>query len=778
MSDGNGRPMEKDVDGSVDQVIIQQQIIVQSGGIANVGCPSSEQAPHSSPIFEGPGGVPITAVPYFAGRVQELEQLEQALVEHETVCVVATGIGGIGKTSLARQFVFARAAEHFPDGSAWLDAKQLTQDLDRVCRRFGWSDSRELSPAESVASLARQLHTRRFLLVLDNAGAELDPMHVPRPGGQCRTLLTTRERTLHDDLGAERLELDVWSVAESVTYLRARCERPQGLDEAELVPLVEFVGRLPLGVKLLASFLLKRPTLSLRDALSGLRAQPVGVLEKYRGKNPGLVATFQSTWDALEERSRRVLQALAVCALQTRGQVVGVVAGLQDVDEVLDELHGRSLIELDGKTKAPWRLHDVMRMFVAAQPGREMFEAAHLAWVEAHIDAHNDVLDHVAFEAGVDEVVVEVHRLVAAKELARAMDIYRSIEDHSRRVGAYPRAMELSEALLHAVPSDMQWASECMNRLGLCYQTLGDVPRAIESFQGSLAIEENSARLDGQATNVGNLGVCHRTLGDIAKAIAFFERALIIDETLGRYSGQAAHLGNLGVCYRTLGDIPKAIDLHKRALDLETNLDHHPGQANQLINLGDCHLTLGNITEATDYYERALAVEAQLGRLEGQANALGGLGSCYNRMGDVATSITLHEGALAFYEKMGRLEGMALQLGNLGNRYGALGDIPKAIDFLQRALIIDEKVGRLEGQATHLGNLGFCHQNLGDISKAIDFHERALAINERLGSLDGQASQLRRLARCYSMMADIPKAIVFHERALVIEEELGRSTAG
>jgi hypothetical protein len=56
--------------------IIQQQIIVQSGATANIGVPTIAGPTRRDADFEGPGGVPITAVAGFSGRTKELQDLE------------------------------------------------------------------------------------------------------------------------------------------------------------------------------------------------------------------------------------------------------------------------------------------------------------------------------------------------------------------------------------------------------------------------------------------------------------------------------------------------------------------------------------------------------------------------------------------------------------------------------------------------------------------------------------------------------------------------------
>jgi hypothetical protein len=58
--------------------------------------------PKPPPIpFEGPGRAPATPVPFFSAD-EELADLKAKLAgEQEAVCIVAHGMGGVGKTTLA-----------------------------------------------------------------------------------------------------------------------------------------------------------------------------------------------------------------------------------------------------------------------------------------------------------------------------------------------------------------------------------------------------------------------------------------------------------------------------------------------------------------------------------------------------------------------------------------------------------------------------------------------------------------------------------------------------
>ena len=135
---------------------------------------SARRSPDAPPVVapvalcEGPGGVPATAVPHFLGRDDEMRELRGALEIDSAVCVVATGLGGIGKTSLVRHFVATQAAAMFPDGSVWIDAMSLDTDAARACKRFGYEGERRLTVTEAAQFLARVLHEKRVLVVIDN----------------------------------------------------------------------------------------------------------------------------------------------------------------------------------------------------------------------------------------------------------------------------------------------------------------------------------------------------------------------------------------------------------------------------------------------------------------------------------------------------------------------------------------------------------------------------------------------------------------------------------
>jgi tetratricopeptide (TPR) repeat protein len=615
----------------------------------------------SDTLFEGPGGQPARPVADFTGRDDEMDALIEKLggSDEDAVCVVASGIGGVGKTSLARQFVATRAGSLFAEGAAWLDGVNLVAELARVCRRLGWPEANDPTPETAIAFLARNLHDRAFLLVIDNLTETGDRRLVPIPGGRCRTLITSRATDVAQDLDAPAVTIRLahWPPAISRAYLRDVVPRLAGEPDADLDALATFVQGLPLAIRLIGRALGQNVARTVREHLERLRKEPVGALDAAVGPaDRGVAATFLESYRALAPLEQAALRALASSAQGTRAEIVAAVAGnaVAATEDALNTLYRFSLVDHRQGALAPWGLHDVVRLFTRAQPEIAESDTAHLAWVKAHLAAHANPLDHEKLDEGISEALVTFDRFLVRGHVAAASQLLDLTYLHLTHRGRSAQVAKLIEQLLAALPVEAD---------------------------------------DGRAAWLGNLGLCHRTLGDFPKAIDILQRSLTIYENLGNLAGQANVLGNLGVCYKNLGEIPKAIDFHRRALALHEKLDLLGSQATDLGNLGACSQVLGDIPGAIDYLQRALAIDEKLGNLEGQANHLGNLGGCYENPGDIPGAIDYLQRALTIDESLGKLEGQAIQLNNLGHCYRLLGEIPKAINFLERSLATFRAMG-------------------------------------------------------------------------------------
>jgi hypothetical protein len=74
--------------------------------------------PPPAPALPPGSRMPLQANPLFVGRVQDLQTLAATLMRGQTAAI-ATGLGGIGKTQLAVEFVH-RYGPYFAGGVFWL----------------------------------------------------------------------------------------------------------------------------------------------------------------------------------------------------------------------------------------------------------------------------------------------------------------------------------------------------------------------------------------------------------------------------------------------------------------------------------------------------------------------------------------------------------------------------------------------------------------------------------------------------------------------------------
>src|SRR4051794_24670811 len=148
--------------------------------------------------------VPFPRNPDFVGRSADLQALHQVLQKREPVGIRPaglTGMGGIGKTQLAVEYIYRHRTD-YPDGIFWVNAAEpLARGLAQVGARLQ-PEARGEPPDRQLQVACEELSRRGdALLVLDNLH---DPAQLTLPVGSepspltlgCRILFTTRHREL------------------------------------------------------------------------------------------------------------------------------------------------------------------------------------------------------------------------------------------------------------------------------------------------------------------------------------------------------------------------------------------------------------------------------------------------------------------------------------------------------------------------------------------------------------------------------------------------------
>ena len=517
----------------------------------------TEAIPPPAPLPPG-SHMPLSPNPLFVGREDDLRALVTTLKGGETAAigplVAATGLGGIGKTQLAAEFVH-RYGHYFAGGVFWLsfaDPAAVPAEV-AACGRVGAGGVRPFDLGEGSDALPLEQQAARVraawegplprLLVFDNCEDEALLEAWRPPTGGSRVLVTSRRAEWDLALGVRPLPLGELNRQESVALLRRfRADLPPNDDD--LAAIAEELGDLPLALHLAGSFLQRY-----RQAVS-----PAQYLAQLRGVHPldhrslaaaGLTVptkhvqdvgrTFALSYDQLKpaDATDRLAQQLLARAAHfapgepiPRGILVGTL-GLDGADEALQfqaEDALRRLVELgllEEEAAGALRLHRLLAAFVRARG--------------------DDAEAQGAVEAA---LLQEAHRLNAAGYAAPLLPLQR----HLRAVTDAAMARE-----------DAAAARLC-NQLGYHLYLGADYGAARPLYERALAINERALGPDHPhtATSLNNLAALLRDQGELAAARPLHERALRVHQRRGHKDREGVAFYQLGLTAAQQGRLAEA----------------------------------------------------------------------------------------------------------------------------------------------------------------------------------------------------------------------------
>jgi hypothetical protein len=299
------------------------------------------------------------------------------------------GIGGIGKTALAREIADLCQKENLFEIVVWDQAPKeqnrfkkrtggtLTFEtvLDAIARQIGATDIIQMNLAEKIEQVRTLVKTNRILVVLDNLEtAKEDQNEIARkllpllnPG---KAIFTSRHRF---DSSVHAIHLSGLDADSALRFIRSdahekNIDRVSAASDKELKKIAKITGGSPLAIKLVVGQLIHLP---LEVVLTGLKDVTLAEDNKESEYVRFYKAIFMPSWKLLSEDTQRLLISMANFVPNVGGtyDAVKATSGLSDgiLSSHIEELWRFSFLEV-GKSgslnKVRYYLHALTQYFV------------------------------------------------------------------------------------------------------------------------------------------------------------------------------------------------------------------------------------------------------------------------------------------------------------------------------------------------------------------------------------------------------------------------------
>jgi Flp pilus assembly protein TadD len=627
------------------------------------------------------------------GREEELEKLHELLQSGKNVCVVS-GMGGIGKTRLVREYANRpECTSLFTGGVYYIDVRDRENMAGEIIALTKWKFKADLpanlSTLQMVTACWQQwkYQTENVLLIFDDVSSlnkDIESYLPPKDLVSLRVLMTSRETP--DKRIAEKLELQVLSEAAAVDLLASIIGQERIDAEPKEAKLLCYeLGYLPLALELVGYYLddedyqdlsllamgdklrekVKHPSLSPEQVPGGMQAKR------------GLQAAFDLSWEELKPEAQYLACVLAAFAPSPiRWDLV-----IKIYQQLQGELFNHDNLK-DRWLKSLRKLHLVITV------DKDIYNL-HLL---IHDYFYEQLKQHLNFSQ-IKQAFCDVFAVVASNiDQSTNLETFNLIEPHLKKMIAW---CENKENIEFAVS---------LNGLALLYHFQGEYNDAEPLYLQSLDILKRQLGNDypDVATSLNNLALLYYFQGQYNDAEPLYLQSLDIRKRqLGNdHPHVATTLNNLAQLYEFQGRYNDAEPLFLQSLDIYKRQlgNDHPDVATTLNNLAQLYESQGRYNDAKPLFLQSLDIyKRQLGNDHPDvATTLNNLSALYESQGQYNDAEPLYLQSLDIRKRQlgNDHPHVATSFNNLALLYESQGKYLESENLAQQALVIyQQKLG-------------------------------------------------------------------------------------
>lgn len=557
--------------------------------------------------------------PHFVGRSEELIKISKAVSSTRTNCIIIWGSGGIGKTSLLRQYIL-RQYWRFTGEVIWIDlkgGKPLDKILTQICTNLNLNHTSENLKSE----IYHYLESKNLLIVFDNfEDIENDDeilefiRFIPRP---TRTIITSRNDPLI--LNWKKIQLYKLNLEESLDLFFQLAESMDVIiNESNIGSVNEICLEIdghPLALTLIARMLLS-------NSIDGILAKIKNSTLK------GIELALDISYNDLNELEQKMIQKLSVFDSYFDEEAIKFVSEIDNYDEVKDELIRCSFIHFDGEK---FSLHPVIKQYVYNKITTK--KKCHLKAAKYYQSKkyYFPMVDQLYYAEEWRDFAATMQQLISPLSL-RGMP---SLADALKRIDM------LNDAVEKINDDKVKWMMDL--DIAALYQQAGLFEKALEKIEKAYNFATEIDDIEGKCQSLAKKLQAYSFEGNAQTLDIIPEVESLIEDTddeiviINSVLCCADAYNILGIEEKNEDYTEKSIRRYKKAIKL-LKAQNKSGEiyllTSQAYNsLGQANLNLKNDETALKYLNKSLEIKKEIGDLYGASITLSALSHIYEKSG-------------------------------------------------------------------------------------------------------------------------------------------------
>ena len=656
---------------------------------------------------------------YFVGREKEMQEI-RTMLENNNV-VILYGEGGIGKTSLAKQF-FLKNKDLYSKAYLLSSPNGIKDSIGNLHLNNVYSSSKDLDERYKDNLNHLRSLSEKTILIMDNCDCGVTKEEISNIRNlHCRFIITSRPSFESDYIIKRIGPMEDEDLIKMVYKKYPSIEKDNSKTTEEvkesLIKLFEYAGRHTLTIEMAAA-IMNSGDLSIEEITDRLLEVTETCKTAHTDKKNTIYERLSTLYNlvdlSLEEK--RIIHSLSLVSPINgieRKQLKRVL-NLSD-NNAINHLIENTFIKFDEEKKKV-NLHPLFSDVVFKKENIENLFSENkdiIDWIlsyeinEGDISTKKIKKEYCEYIHNKRETILKNEKKVLIKLLSSLSDLYKDLSDVVAAIEVCNQALNI----IKEYSNSPNLVSETYTKLGWLYLNNSEYDNAYNSLMNALDIQKQLSNNNQSQLGLGdaynNLGVLCKDIGDFEKSEIYYKEALAIKNNIfkdGLSQSVALTYNNLGYLYREMGKFNEAREFILKALEIQKNIFQNdinrPEIALTYNLLGLVSKDLKEFNEAEKYFKESLEIR------------------------------------LKIYKDDPNHFDLATTYNNLGSLYRDLKMYPLSITYLQKSLSIKKIIYRDNLYhpwiANTYHNLGLTYLEMNDFSNSEECFLEALKIRENV----------------------------------------------